>query len=249
MKMRVWKRLKEERRKSRLHFTLIDPQKTVGSEARRLAEAAAEAGSNAILVGGSLAVYEPRLGDVVDSIKPAGLPVILFPGNLTGLTPKADAVLFMYLINTDNPYYSTWAQTQAAPIVLEMGLEVIPTAYVIVGYGGAAGYMGNARPVPYDKPEIVAAHALAGAMMGARVIYLEAGSGAPKPVPPRAIRYSRMLLDRFGWDGLLVVGGGVRSREHAEAAAEAGADVLVTGTIVEEDPGRIPEIVSAFKGI
>ncbi len=248
MRKRVLENLKSRRASSRLHFTLIDPNKTGPEEALRLSRLAAEAGSDAILVGGSVGVYEPRLGEVTRSAKKSGLPVILFPGNISGLTPVADAVLFMYLINSDNVYYTTWAQTQAAPVVLEMGLEPIPTGYIIVGYGGAAGYMGFARPVPYDKPELAAAHALAGAMMGAQVIYLEAGSGAPRPVPVGAVRLSRLLLDRLGWDGLLVVGGGVRDPGQARGLAEAGADVLVTGTIGEEDPGRIPSIIEAFKG-
>ncbi|MEB3774020.1 MAG: geranylgeranylglyceryl/heptaprenylglyceryl phosphate synthase [Desulfurococcales archaeon] len=249
MKERVWRRLKESRRRGRLHFTLIDPNKASAGDASRIARAAIDAGSDAILVGGSLGVYEPELGRIVDSLRVGDVPVILFPGNINGLTPKADALLFMYLMNTEDVYYATWVQFQAAPIILEMGLEVIPTAYVIVGHGGAAGYVGMARPVPYDKPELAAAHALAGAMMGARIVYLEAGSGAPRPVPVEAVRYSRILLDRLGWDGLLVVGGGVRDPVAASRLASAGADVLVTGTLVEEDPGSLPGIIRGFKGI
>ncbi len=245
MQTRKW--LLEERRKSRLHFTLIDPDKVDAAEAAELAGKAVEAGTDAFLVGGSTGVYEPRLSEVVRAIRSTGKPVILFPGNLTGLTPEADAVLFMYLLNSDDPYYISGAQVQAAPIVLRMGLEPIPTAYVIVGYGGAAGFIGRARPIPYEHPELVAIHALAGAMMGAAVVYLEAGSGAPRPVPPEAVRMSRSMIDALGSQTLIMVGGGVRDPESAAEAARAGADVLVTGTVAERDPDALPSIIEAFK--
>jgi len=244
---RLLPRLLEARRKSRLHFTLIDPDKDGPDRARERALIAREAGSDAILVGGSTGVSEPRLSRVVEAVREAGLPVILFPGNLNGLTPKADAVLFMTLLNSDDPYYLSGVQVQAAPIVLRMGLEAIPTAYIIVGYGGAAGFIGRARPIPYEHPELVAIHALAGAYMGARAIYLEAGSGAPRPVPVEAVALSRRLLSQAGYEGLLIVGGGVRDPQVAEALAGAGADALVTGTLAEEEPGRLREVVEAFK--
>ena len=234
---------------SRLHFTLIDPDKKSPSEALKLAQAAARAGSDAILVGGSLGVHEPTLSSVVKATKRSGLPVILFPSNLNGLTPEADAVMFMYLLNTLDIYYLSGVQMQAAPLVAKMGLEPIPTAYIIVGDGAAAGYVGVARPVPYERPEIVAAYALAGAMMGAKIVYLEAGSGARRPVPLDAVRMSKLLLNsaRLPERPILTVGGGVREPETAARLAEAGADALVTGTLAEENPDLLPSIISAFK--
>ena len=243
----VFARLVAERSKGKLHFTLIDPEKSTPEEAERIAKLAREAGSTAILVGGSLGVFEPALSDVVKAARSSGLPVILFPGNINGLTPAADAVFFMSLVNSDDPYYITGVQAQAAMIVLRMKLEVIPTAYVIVGHGGAAGYVGRARPIPYDRPDLVAAYSLASAMMGAKVIYLEAGSGAPRPVPPEAIKASRRVLDEFGFEGLLIVGGGINTPEDALRAVEAGADGIVNGTIVERSPYQLKEIVSAVR--
>ncbi|MGC9210151.1 MAG: geranylgeranylglyceryl/heptaprenylglyceryl phosphate synthase [Acidilobus sp.] len=240
-------RLLSERRARKLHFTLIDPEKSTPEEAERIAKIASEAESSAILVGGSLGVYEPSLTDVVRASKKSGLPVILFPGNINGLTPAADAVFFMTLVNSDDPYYITGVQAQAAPIVLRMKLEVIPTAYIIVGHGGAAGYVGRARPIPYDRPDLAAAYSLASAMLGAKVIYLEAGSGAPRPVPPEAIRAARRALDELGFDGLLIVGGGINTPEDAVRAVEAGADGIVNGTIVERSPFQLKEIVSAIR--
>jgi len=235
------------RRGSRLHFTLIDPEKTSPLEARETAARALEAGSDAILVGGSTGVHEPELGEVVKAVKGLGAPVILFPGSIAGLTRHADAVLFLYLLNSDDPYFISGAQVLAAPTVLRLGLEPIPTAYVIVGYGGAAGFVGRARPIPYEHPELVAAHALAGAMMGAAAVYLEAGSGAPKPVPPKAVKLSKTLIDSLGSETILIVGGGVRDPQAARQLAQAGADALVTGTLAEEDPERLGQVIGAFK--
>lgn len=245
---RVLSYLRERRRRSRLHFTLIDPDKTGPGEARELAGRAAKAGSDAILVGGSLGVLESETEAVVKEAKKSGLPVILFPGGLTNAAKSADAVLFMTILNSDDPYYTGIIQVQGALLTLKLGLEAIPTVYVIVGYGGAAGFMARARPVPYEKPELVAAHALAGAMMGAAIVYLEAGSGAPRPVPPESVALSKKLLLKAGYDDvILTVGGGVRTPEAAASLAEAGADALVTGTLVEEDVGSLPEVVEAFK--
>jgi len=242
--------LVRKRRGERVHFTLIDPDpsKTPPGRAAEIAAKAVEAGSDYILVGGSTMIYEPVLSETVRRIKQStGRPVILFPGNINGLTPEADAVLYMGLLNSDDPYYIVGAKIQAAPIVLAMGLEVIPTSYIIVGYGGAAGYMGRARPIPYEKPELVAIHALAGALSGSRLIYLEAGSGAPRPVPPEAVAASKRLLDEAGVEAVLCVGGGVRDPETARSLARAGADALVTGTIAERDPEALRAIVEAFR--
>jgi phosphoglycerol geranylgeranyltransferase len=239
--------LSEKAEKGKVHLTLIDPEKTSPSEAESIASVAADAGSSAILVGGSLGIFEPQLSEVVKATKRSGLPVILFPGNLNGLTPHADAVLFMTLINSDDPYYVGGVQAQAAPIVMRMGLEPIPTSYIIVGYGGAAGYIGRARPIPYDRSDILAAYALASAMMGSSLIYIEAGSGAPEPVPPSSIKLVRKALDSIGFDGLLIVGGGINSPSVAAALTEAGADGIVNGTIAEKDPRSLYHIINAIR--
>jgi phosphoglycerol geranylgeranyltransferase len=239
--------LEKVRSGGKLHFTLVDPDKTSAREAREMGLTALQAGSDAILVGGSLGIVEPVLSETVRVLRETGLPVILFPSNINGLTPEADAVLFMYLLNTIDIYYLSGVQMQAAPIVAKMGLEPIPTAYIIVGDGGAAGYVGVARPIPYDRPEIVAAYALAGAMMGASIVYLEAGSGAKAPVPPKAVSLSKRAIRSAGLEAILTVGGGVRDPDTAREISRAGADALVTGTLVEEDPEALAEIVYAFK--
>lgn len=251
MGKRVWRKLLESRKsKGRLHFTLIDPDKSPPEDAARLAEKAVAAGSDAILVGGSLGVTQEEMDAVVTTLKRSiNVPVIIFPGGLSNASRHADAVLFLTVLNSEDPYFTSIAQVQGAILALKLGLETIPTSYIIVGYGGAAGFMSRARPIPYEKPELVAAHALAGAMMGSKAIYLEAGSGAPRPVPPEAVAASRKLLDMAGYHGevLLIVGGGVRNARQAAELAAAGADVLVTGTLAEEDPEQLPSVIKAFK--
>lgn len=244
---RVWRSIVERRRESRLHFTLIDPDKTSPSEAERIALIAREAGSDFILVGGSLGVSPEATDAIVEAVKRVGMPVIIFPGALNNVSRKADAAFFLTIINSDDPYYHGIAQVQGAMIVLHHGLEPIPTCYVIVGYGGTAGFMVRARPIPYEKPELVAAHALACSMMGSKIVYLEAGSGAPKPVPPEAIEMSKKLIAKAGLESLIIVGGGVRDEATARVIAKAGADGLVTGTLVEENPELLHGIIKAFK--
>ncbi|MCX8195897.1 MAG: geranylgeranylglyceryl/heptaprenylglyceryl phosphate synthase [Acidilobaceae archaeon] len=244
---KIWRSMLERRKESRLHFTLIDPDKTEPWEAEKIARAAREYGTDYVLVGGSLGVSPQSTDIIVEVVKREGLPVIIFPGSLNNVSPKADAALFLNIINSDDPYYHGIAQVQGSLIVLRHGLEPIPTCYVIVGYGGTAGYMARARPIPYEKPELVAAHALACAMMGSKVIYLEAGSGAPRPVPPEAVFLSKEFLKAVEMEALLIVGGGIRSAEVAKDMARAGADGIVTGNIVEQNPEALREIVKAFK--
>jgi phosphoglycerol geranylgeranyltransferase len=241
---RVDRYIGERLRQGPLHFTLLDPdeisrpEEIVGT-ARRMAEA----GTDAFLLGGSLGVTEGDLDRVAEALEPLGLPLILFPGNVNGISGRADAILFMSLLNSDDPYYIVGAQVQGAPIVRRHGLEALPTAYLIVGYGGAAGYVGRARPLPLEKPELAAAYTAAAEMMGMRYVYLEAGSGAPRPVSPEVVRAARGAAPRVR----LIVGGGIRSPVEARRIIEAGADIVVTGTIVEESPERAAEIIRAVK--
>ncbi len=245
---RVHKYLQDRLSEGPIHLTLIDPDKVLGGgmtagDVREVAKALAEAGTDAFLVGGSIGVSESSVDHVVSMLRPAGLPIILFPGNLTGISREADAILFLTLLNSDDPYFIVGAQVLAAPIILRYGLEALPTAYIIVGYGGAAGYVGRARPIPYDRPELVAAHVLAARYMGMKYAYLEAGSGAPKPIPPEAIEAAAKVKGEV----TLIVGGGIRRPEQAKEAINAGADAIVTGTVVEKDPMQAGEVVRAIK--
>ncbi len=223
-----------------IHIALLDPDKTSGDKAAEVAQICEKAGTSLLMIGGSLGITQDQLDAFVKTLKDASkLPVILFPSNISGLTPYADAVWFMSLLNSENNYYITGAQALGAPLVKRYRLEAIPLSYVIVGTGGAAGYIGQARPIPYDRPEIIAAYSLAGEYLGMRFVYLEAGSGAGEPVPERVIRIVRKTIN-----SPLIVGGGIRLREDAKKSTRAGADVVVTGTTLEESDKNLEDKIS-----
>ncbi len=229
-----------------LHFTLIDPAKLRNPDAvERVAGELAAAGTDCFMIGGSLGVSERDVDEVAMRLKRFGLPLIAFPGNISGLSRHVDAVLFMSLLNSEDPYYIIGAQVAGAVVVAKYGIEALPTAYIVVGHGGTAGYIGRARPVPYDKHEIALAYALAAYMLGMNYIYLEAGSGAPRPVPPETVGLVKEALP----DAVVIVGGGIRDSGTASQLARAGADVVVTGNVVEDSLERAVEIVREVKGV
>ena len=212
------------------HLTLIDPDAQDPTEASDIADAAAKAGSDAIMIGGSVGASGDILDKTLRAIKTAAdLPTILFPSGACGLSRYADAVFFMSLLNSRDPNYLITNQMLGAKAVLEYGIEPIPMAYIIIEPGGMAGWVGDARLIPRNKPKLAAAYALAGTFLGMRYVYLEAGSGASEPVPLEMIS-----AVKSAGCGTLVVGGGIRDAEAAKAAVSAGADIIVTGTAIEE---------------
>ncbi len=228
-----------------IHMTLLDPDKTGSEEAASIAEAAYRAGTSAIMVGGSIGVSESMTDEIVKAIKERlEIPVILFPGSPTALSRYADAVWFISVLNSQNPYFITGAQMQGAFIVKRYGLEVLSLGYIIVGVGGAVSIVSYTRPLPFNKPEIVAAYALAAEYIGFDFIYLEGGSGG-QPVPSSTVRMVRRTINIP-----LIVGGGIREAETAKEIVKAGADIIVTGTIVEETKdveSRLREIIGGMK--
>lgn len=228
-----------------IHMTLIDPEEVTPPQASRIASKAKASETSAIMIGGSTFVSSNHLDNVVKAVKrTVNLPVILFPNNVTGITRYADAIWFMSLLNSADPYFLMGAQILGAPLVKKNRLEPLPLGYIIVGEGGTAAVVGKAIPIPYDKPELVAAHALAGQYLGMRFIYLEGGSGVKKPVPKEMIRAVKHYIDVP-----LVVGGGIRTREQALDAASAGADIIVTGNLVERTgvKQKVSEIVEGIR--
>jgi len=229
-----------------IHITLIDPEKVTPPQASRVAENSKISGTSAMMVGGSTFVSQPHLDAVVKAIRrTVKIPAILFPNNVTGISRHADAIWFMSLLNSVDPYFLIGAQILGAPLVKKYGLEPISMGYVIVGEGGTAGIVGKAIAVPYNKPELAAAHALAGQYLGMHFIYLEGGSGAKNPVPPEMIRTVKHFIDIP-----LIVGGGIRTKEQSLAAASAGADIIVTGNITESIHAKekVSEIIDGVKG-
>lgn len=229
-----------------IHMTLLDPEKKSGYDCASIAKQAEAGGSAAIMVGGSTVASGVEMEDAVKRIKAVvKLPVIIFPNNIASITGAADAIWFMSLLNTSNTYYLIDSQAIGAPMVKKLGIESLPMGYIIIGYGGAAGYVGQARVIPYERPELAVAYASAAELLGMRYIYLEAGSGAPQPITPQMIAAVRKYCS-----GTLIVGGGIRDPKAAVAAKKAGAQIIVTGTLVEEEEKvteRISEITKALK--
>lgn len=243
--MTVFERLMDRRRTSRLHMTLLDPDKQSATEAARLAGTAERAGSDAIMIGGSTGVTQEKVDRTVLAIKAAvHVPTILFPASAGNLSRHADALYFMSLLNSRDPQLIVGEQRRAAPLVKRWKLETIPMAYLIVEPGMRAGEVGHAEPIPRTKPEIAVEYALAAQLFGMKLVYLEAGSGAPAPPPAGMIGAVKGAISIP-----LVVGGGIRSAEAARGVARAGADIVVTGTVVEETQGaeELERIIQAVK--
>jgi phosphoglycerol geranylgeranyltransferase len=245
--MNVFTTIMDKVSKGPIHFTLIDPEKQNPTEAGEMASEAAEGGTDGIMLGGSIGVMQSDLDNTVLTIKEkTNLPTILFPGDVSGVSRHADAIFFMSLLNSRNPYFIMGAQVAGAPVVKKTGVEVIPMGYLIVEPGGMAGFVGDAKLVPRDKPGVAAAYALAAQFLGMKLFYLEGGSGVSQPIPSEMISAVRSQVSIP-----VIVGGGIRSGEEAKRAAKAGADIIITGTIVEDSRDvkkKIVEIIGAIRG-
>ena len=223
---------------------LIDSEVSQLKASIKLAKDVEKIGASAILVGGSSATDQIEMSQVVKGIKKGiKIPIILFPGNVTGVVPDADAILFSSLMNSENPYFITQAQALGAPSVLKFGLEPLPTAYLVIGEGTSAWFVGSARGIPFEKPKIAAAYALAAQFLGMRFVYLEAGSGAKTSVTPEMVQTVRRTFN-----GFLIVGGGIKDVKTAQGLVKAGADALVIGTFLEKG-GSIKKLQEIAKAI
>jgi phosphoglycerol geranylgeranyltransferase len=228
-----------------IHISLIDPEKATPQSASKIAREVESCKTAAIMVGGSTLTSTSHLDNVVEAIKKTvKIPVILFPNNITGICKYADAIWFMSLLNSSDPYFITGAQILGAPTIKKFGLEVIPLGYIIVGENSAVSVVGRACPIPYTKPELAVAHALAAQYFGMRFVYLEAGSGAKSPPPSAMIKMVKEATHIP-----LIVGGGMRTGEQVKEAVDAGADIIVTGTLLEEGGGvdKIRALVDCIK--
>ena len=231
----------------KVHLTLIDPASQTPERAAEIAFAAAEGGTDAIMIGGSTSSFGILLDETVLKIKEKiAIPTILFPGSSAGLSKYADAVFFMSLLNSRDLGYVINNQVLGAQLIQKSQIEPISMAYLVVEPGGTVGWIGDAKLIPRKKPEIAAAYALAGKYLGMHYTYLEAGSGVDKPVNPDMIKAVKHVLG----ENKLIVGGGIRDAQTAKLCVSAGADMIVTGTIVEEVnnvTAKVAELVSAIK--
>jgi len=216
---------------------LIDPDKVKGEPLDKILTGAVENRVDYILAGGSLTFNSIEV--LIDYIKErCTIPVILFPGNLLQLSCEADAILLLSLISGRNPEFLIGNHVLAAPYLRNVRHKLISTGYILINCGSRTSveYMSQTESIPADKPDIVIATALAGEMLGLKMIYLEGGSGAVTPVPAEIIRAVRENITVP-----VAVGGGIRTPEQIEEAYRAGADLVVLGNGVEENPGLITD--------
>jgi phosphoglycerol geranylgeranyltransferase len=217
---------------------LIDPDKQPPEDAGELAQKAVFAGADALLVGGSF-LYTDHFHQTLEAVKASvECPVILFPG-ISGpaaqISPGADAILLLSLVSGRNAQYLIGEHVRSALWIDRCGLETIPTAYMLIESGKitSAEFLSGAKPIPGDKGEIAMIHALAARQLGMKLVYLEAGSGAQNPVPDAMIA---MVGGRV--DIPIIVGGGIRHPETARRKVEAGAQMIVIGTAIEQQPDQ-----------
>lgn len=223
---------------------LIDPDKLRQGRLDQTVDLAVACGVHYFFIGGSLVVND-RLDVLLAGIRErCSIPLVLFPGNSFQLSYRADAILFLSLISGRNPELLIGQHVISAPFLKMSPLEIISTGYMLIdgGVQTAVQYMSNTYPIPADKDDIAVCTALAGEMLGLKLLYLDAGSGARTPVPERMIEAVRHTVSVP-----LLVGGGIRTPEKAVADLRAGADVLVVGNAVEQDPGLIRELAAAVR--
>lgn len=226
-------------------FILIDPDKGNPDTMAIKALIAQGSGAAGVLVGGSLLNRDDFENVIARLQEELEIPVIIFPGGSSQISANADAIFFLSLISGRNPQYLISEHVTAAPLVKKMGLEVIPIGYMLIESGNvsAVEYISDTKPIPRNQVSIAAAHAIAGEMLGMKMIYLEAGSGAKHPVPPEMITAVAKSIDIP-----LIVGGGIRNAKDAKKAARAGADFIVIGNALEDTKNQslLKDIVAAI---
>ena len=247
MKSAIYHSLVEKKKQGRKSFAvLIDPDKVNSTLLDELVELSVAAKVDYLLVGGSL-VISNHLDECVQHIKKnCNIPVILFPGSPSQISKYADALLYLSLISGRNPELLIGQHVVSAPFVRQSGLEIMPTGYIVVD-GGApttVSYISNASPIPADKNEIAMCTAMAGEMLGMKLIYMDAGSGAKRAISEGMIK---SVADHI--EAPLIIGGGIIEPEKAYLNCKAGADVIVVGNAIEKDASLIKEMSDAVHSV
>jgi putative glycerol-1-phosphate prenyltransferase len=223
---------------------LVDPDKVNDKQVLQLTELCNDAQVDYLLVGGSLVVSD-YLDQCIQLIKAnTNIPVILFPGSPSQISKHADALLYLSLISGRNPELLIGQHVVSAPFVKKSGLEIMSTGYMVID-GGApttVSYISNASPLPSNKNEIAMCTAMAGEMLGMKLIYMDAGSGAQKPISTSMIQQVSLCIEVP-----LIVGGGITTPEKAKQNCDAGADIIVVGNAIEKDFNLIKEISAAIR--
>ena len=245
--MNVYPSLVDRKRSGQKSFVvLIDPDKVTSSSLSSLLDMANGAGVDYFFVGGSLVISDHLDACILQIKRESHIPVILFPGSPSQVSQHADALLYLSLISGRNPELLIGQHVISAPFVKKSGLEIISTGYMVID-GGApttVSYISGAAPIPADKAEIALCTAMAGEMLGKKLIYMDAGSGAKKPITEEMI-----ALVAKNIDVPLVIGGGIRDAEKAYLNCKAGADLIVVGNAIEKEPSLLEEIAAAVHGV
>lgn len=237
--------IRKQLKKGPLHFSLLDPDfsKNNLDKISEISKFLSSAGSHGMLVGGSTGVTEKSTDKCIQIIKKNfKKPVVLFPGNVSGVSKYADAILFMSLLNSNDPVWISRMQAYGSLMVKKYKVEPLPTAYLIIEPGMKAGEVGKVDAIKRSSPEDAVKYALAAQYMGMRFVYLEAGSGAPEHVPVEMIKAVKKETDV-----ILIVGGGIRTAKATKDVLNAGADIVVTGTVLEQEGNRVKEIIDVVK--
>jgi len=247
MKSAIYHSIAEKKRQGKKSFAvLIDPDKVTKPMLDEYTDLCVAANVDYLLVGGSL-VISNHLDECVQHIKQnCSLPIILFPGSPTQISKYADALLYLSLISGRNPELLIGQHVVSAPFVRNSGLEIMPTGYIVVD-GGApttVSYISNASPVPADKNEIAMCTAMAGEMLGMKLIYMDSGSGAKRAISETMIESVAKSIV-----APLIIGGGIRDAEKAYLNCKAGADVIVVGNAIEKDASLIKEMSDAVHSV
>lgn len=225
------------------YLVLLDPEKIPLARVREVVSQIWKGGADAILIGGST-LYSADFDAIVAEVKGnSERPVIIFPGGAYQISRHADALLFLSLISGRNPQYLIGEQVRAAPLIKRYGLETIPVGYMLIESGNLTSvqFVSNTSPIPRDKIELAKSHALAAQYLGMKMAYLDGGSGAKESVPTRMIKEIR---DSIALP--VIVGGGIRRPEEAREKVEAGADFVVTGNLIEENPAMVKDFAEAI---
>ena len=247
MKQALYNQFIEKKRSGKKSFAvLIDPDKVDNEKIDQLLALSSEAKVDYFFVGGSL-VISSHLDECIQQIKlSSNIPVLLFPGSPSQVSKYADALLYLSLISGRNPELLIGQHVISAPFVKKSGLEIMPTGYMVID-GGApttVSYISNATPIPADKNEIAMCTAMAGEMLGMKLIYMDAGSGAKRPITEHMIEKVARHIEIP-----LIIGGGITEPEKAYLNCKAGADVIVVGNAIEKDVSLIKEISNAVHSV
>jgi putative glycerol-1-phosphate prenyltransferase len=241
--MNIYKKITANRKANKKSFALlIDPDKQNKNQLLSIIKKANDAKTDYFFVGGSLLTND-SLDLCLNTLKEnSTIPIVLFPGNAMQVNDKADGILFLSLISGRNAEMLIGKQVITAPILKQSSLEVLPTGYILIDSGKptTVSYMSNTTPIPANKNTVAACTAMAGEMLGLKLIFMDGGSGAKSPISEAMIKEVRKSISVP-----LIIGGGINSGKKAIANCKAGADIIVVGNAIEKNKSLITEIANA----